>query len=222
MHVLGCKRGETIGASALAVSSTLSESCQNQTTEYLSKQRQAHSSRCRSLCCFGVSNGCSNLSELMRLSKQHTMQKGVCCIWKKHHGLQSSPTPSARLMLLEPELDSCEKMRHVANCKAACLASVRPPDACSCESGRVLPSRSDPHTRRKEQLTLKKGMHLLQQSSFAPGTIKQETSKSVRICRQKHVGGSDVPVQSSSSMQEAACPCYALGGTFAENNKYDM
>ena len=58
------------------MSKRLSESCQIQTTEHLSKQREAHSSRCRSLCYFGSSEGCSDLSELMGLSKQQTMQKG--------------------------------------------------------------------------------------------------------------------------------------------------
>ena len=47
----------------------------------------------------------------------------------------------------------------------------------------------------------------------------QEASETVRICRQKRVGGSDVPVQYTSSMQEAACPCYALGITVAETNQ---
>ena len=72
LHVLQCGRGERIRALALAVSSILIKSCQNQITEYLSNQRQANDSS---------SNSSTNRSDTGSSNNSSDSQQLVGAVW---------------------------------------------------------------------------------------------------------------------------------------------
>ena len=115
--------GDPIRVLALAVSSTLSKSCQNQTTEYVSKKRQAYSSRCRIYCCFGVSlidwiqiysdtlsQGYTNLQSLVKcLDHRNIVSDTVCNQAKAVLGCAMHWNASRRSLLQESRAADVER-----------------------------------------------------------------------------------------------------------------